>query len=132
MSRARHLLTKYGITEDQYDAVYRKQSGCCAVCKRPSGTFKHRLAIDHDHKSGEIRGLLCIHCNRYVIGRHRKELGASLLQNAYQYLISEYTGWIVPPKKKRRKKRVRIQSRSALRRSRNADPLSLTRNLRIT
>lgn len=107
MSRNTYLLRRFGITEDQYDEIYRKQGGCCAVCKRASGLFKHRLAVDHDHQSGEVRGLLCIHCNRYVVGRHRKELGADLLFNAYQYLTADYTGWIVPPKKKKKKKRGR-------------------------
>lgn len=133
MSRARHLFNKFGITEADYDALLSKQQGCCAVCGRHHTAFRKRLAVDHDHRTLEIRGLLCIHCNRYVVGRHRKENGAELLRAAYAYLTNEYPGLIVPvKKKKRRKKRVRIQPRSALRRSRNADPVSPPRGLRIT
>jgi len=44
-------------------------------------------------------------CNKFVVGRHRKEDGAELLLAAYTYLTREYTGWIVPPKVKRKKRR---------------------------
>src|SRR6266550_4960665 len=103
--RVRRLLLRYGITEGQYDALYRSQEGRCAVCKRAASNFKHRLSIDHDHKTGEIRGLLCIHCNRYVVGRHRKDFGSDLLKAAYEYLVRDYSGWIVPRKKKCRKRK---------------------------
>src|SRR5216110_416922 len=93
--RGRRLLFKYGITENDYDDLYRKQEGRCAVCKRAASSFKHRLSIDHDHKTGEIRGLLCIHCNRYIVGRHRREHGSDLLKAAYEYLVKDYSGWII-------------------------------------
>lgn len=80
--------------------------GRCAICNRPATTFRKRLAVDHDHKTKEIRGLLCLHCNRYVVGRHRKGLGADLLLKAYQYLTAEYPGYLIP-KRKKRKRRVR-------------------------
>lgn len=111
--RSSRLLFKYGITEEQYDEIYRTQQGCCAVCKRAASNFKHRLAVDHDHKTGEIRGLLCLHCNRYVVGRHRRELGSELLKAAYEYLTREYPGWIVPPRKKKRGKRLSKRKRNA-------------------
>jgi hypothetical protein len=109
-ARNYYLLKKYGITEVQYDDLLRKQHECCAVCKRHHTSFPIRLAVDHDHKTGEVRGLLCKYCNRYGVGRHRRENGASLLLAAAEYLLRpEYTGWIAPPriKKKRKKKRVR-------------------------
>lgn len=107
MSRNNYLLKRYGITEDQYNELLRKQEGRCAVCGRDGGKFKTKLAVDHDHKTGHVRGLLCKYCNRYIVGRHRKDVGASLLQSAYEYLLREYPGWVVPPKvkKKRRKKK---------------------------
>lgn len=111
--RERHLLARFGITGAQYDQLLRQQDLRCGVCKRLSSEFKHRLAVDHDHKTGEIRGLLCIHCNRWIVGRHRKDVGRDLLANAVIYLDNEYTGWVVPPKKKkkkygRRKKTLRV------------------------
>src|SRR6266576_6827044 len=103
MSRANHLLRKFGITESQYEDLFQNQQGCCAVCGRHADRFKIRLSVDHDHDTGEIRGLLYIHCNRYIVGRHRRDKGADLLKSAHEYLIREYPGWIVPPKPKRKK-----------------------------
>jgi len=101
------LLKRFGITEEQYDILYSEQRGCCAVCRRPAGSFKFRLAVDHDHQTKEIRGLLCTHCNRWIVGRHRKGLGAELLRSAYEYLARSYSGWLVPIKAKKKKRRVR-------------------------
>src|SRR6266576_2886546 len=103
--RARHLLKKFGITESQYADLLQRQHGCCAVCGRHADRFKIRLSVDHDHASNEIRGLLCIHCNRYIVGRHRRDKGSELLRAAYEYLTRDYPGWIVPPKRKKRRAR---------------------------
>jgi len=52
----------YGITSKEYQALWTKQQGKCAVCTCiPTG--KRKLAVDHDHISGQIRGLLCVQCN---------------------------------------------------------------------
>lgn len=110
--RSRHLLKKYGITEDDYNLLLERQNWSCGVCGRHQRLFKQRLAVDHDHKTGEVRGLLCTYCNRRIISRHRRELGASLLQAAFEYLTRDYSGWIVPPKIKKRK-HVRRRSRLA-------------------
>jgi len=53
----------YGITEDQYQLMLKKQNGKCAICKSDSKKFKYRLHVDHNHESGKIRGLLCVRCN---------------------------------------------------------------------
>lgn len=95
---------KYGLTEEMYATLLRQQDGCCAVCQRPATEFSKRLAVDHDHATGEIRGLLCIACNRYRVGRNRKGTGSiELLRNTVKYLDREYTGWFIPKKLKRRK-----------------------------
>jgi len=103
------LKTRYGLTGEQYEDLFQRQHGCCAICLRPSTEFKNKLAVDHDHVSGHIRGLLCNNCNRRVVGRHRREGNAEILLAAYDYLFREYPGWVVPPKikRKRRKKHVR-------------------------
>jgi lysine/ornithine N-monooxygenase len=57
-------LTRRGITQEQYDAMYKEQQGCCAICgKHESNILRNRLNIDHCHTTGAIRGLLCHHCN---------------------------------------------------------------------
>lgn len=55
------LRQRYGITLADYDAMLKAQGGGCAICAKPPG--KRRLAVDHDHKTGRIRGLLCSGCN---------------------------------------------------------------------
>lgn len=77
------LQYKFGITVEKYEEMFKKQEGKCLICKRPpSGRFK-RLAVDHCHKTGEIRGLLCSRCNR-AIGYFYDD--PALLQQAVDYL----------------------------------------------
>ncbi len=66
------LRRKYGIGADEYDRLLEAQGGTCALCDKPE-TARHRetvfsLAVDHDHATGEVRGLLCARCNR-VLGQ---------------------------------------------------------------
>lgn len=64
----RLLQRKYGISEEKYLAMLQGQNNECAICHR-SETLKlkkgtaRRLCIDHDHKTGKVRGLLCWKCN---------------------------------------------------------------------
>ena len=55
-------LRKYGMTVEQYEKMLANQGGVCAICKKPTKSGK-RLAIDHCHDTGHIRGLLCFRCN---------------------------------------------------------------------
>ena len=57
-----HLRRTYGITIEEYEAVVAAQGGVCSICGRPPK--KVRLSLDHDHKTGRMRGLLCVPCNR--------------------------------------------------------------------
>lgn len=102
-ARTYNLRRLYGITPEQYDELLQKQQGCCAICDKHESEFPTRLAVDHDHISGVIRGLLCRYCNHRVVGRHRDP---QLLRKVADY-VERDTGWLVPPKKKRRKKRPR-------------------------
>ncbi len=62
------LKLDYGITKEEYDVIFKEQNGCCAICNLPE-TRKHAkgkllsLSVDHDHKTGKTRGLLCSKCN---------------------------------------------------------------------
>ena len=53
---------KYGITEDDYNQMLKEQNHGCASCGQ-SCPSKKDLAIDHDHETGRVRGLLCMKCN---------------------------------------------------------------------
>jgi len=62
----RELKKKYGIDGDKYLEILAEQGGRCAVCqseKPSSGEHPKRFAVDHCHRSGKVRGLLCISCN---------------------------------------------------------------------
>jgi ribosomal protein S14 len=59
--RWRERLAAHGLTPASYDALYARQDGRCAVCRRP--LTARTLHIDHSHTSGETRGLLCPRCN---------------------------------------------------------------------
>jgi hypothetical protein len=58
----RKKLKGYGITEVQYRDMSRAQGGVCAVCGE-TNTSGMALAVDHSHRTGEVRGLLCNRCN---------------------------------------------------------------------
>jgi len=51
----------YGITLDEYDEMFDRQNGCCAICGEPE--IGRRLSVDHNHKTGQVRALLCQGCN---------------------------------------------------------------------
>src|SRR5438046_2462648 len=59
--REYNLRHEYGMEMSEYEALLRKQNNRCAICQeKPRGTKKARtLHVDHDHESGETRGLLC-------------------------------------------------------------------------
>jgi hypothetical protein len=64
------LKYKYGITLEQYDTVLQQQGYGCAICGRKTGGFNQYgplpLVVDHNHETGQIRGLLCDRCNRAI------------------------------------------------------------------
>jgi hypothetical protein len=59
----RYLKLYYGITLIQYNEIFNSQNGCCKICGTHQSELKKALFVDHDHKTGKIRGLLCHQCN---------------------------------------------------------------------
>lgn len=78
--RQRLLWVCYRLKEDEYATILAHQNGVCAGCYRPPGAI--RLAVDHDHKTGRIRGLLCWLCNS-AIGTLRDNATAATNLGAY-------------------------------------------------
>lgn len=76
------LRRRYGITSIQYDAMHKRQLGKCKICREPEREGV-RLAVDHCHNSGRIRGLLCRQCN---VGIGRLKESPVLLRRAAGYL----------------------------------------------
>lgn len=75
---------KYGIGLEEFTDLLAKQGGGCAICGATRGSKKSEsLFVDHDHKTGKIRGLLCSHCNS-MLGHSRDKV--SNLRRGIQYL----------------------------------------------
>ena len=60
--RTRFMLSAYGVTREKYEEMLERQGGLCGVCKKAQKSGR-KLAIDHDHDTGKVRGLLCQVCN---------------------------------------------------------------------
>ena len=92
---ANYLKRKYGITEQEYQDKLNSQGHVCDICKLPetrivkrkSKKYKSpvlpRLAVDHNHQTGEIRGLLCAKCN-IALGHLQDDI--KNLESAIEYL----------------------------------------------
>ena len=88
----RRLFTKFGLTAEMYDQMLRDQGGVCAICKKHESAPRSKLAVergnrrfavDHDHKTGGVRALLCNDCNR-ALGLFKESV--ELLRKAVEYL----------------------------------------------
>ena len=99
--------SRYGITLADYDLLLMVQDGKCGICLKPPGS--RRLAVDHDHRTGMVRGLLCSTgirggCNYGLLGNRDKDPG--LFLRAYNYLAGPpatgvlFQGALVPKKPK--------------------------------
>lgn len=96
IARKCKLRQKYGLTPEGYDAIHAKQKGLCAVCGKPEKTITakyhtvlnrrliRRLAVDHCHKTGKVRGLVCSNCNR---GMGMFGDDPDLMRKAINYLL---------------------------------------------
>jgi len=78
-------LSKFGISIEEYQDIYDKQNGSCAICNNVCVTGR-RLAVDHDHTTNKVRGLLCGKCNM-AIGLMRDDI--YLLKKSIIYLQGE-------------------------------------------
>jgi hypothetical protein len=56
----------FGLSPEDHNKMFEDQNGCCAICTRHQSEFKKALAVDHDHATGEVRGLLCAFCNTRI------------------------------------------------------------------
>lgn len=77
------LKAKFGMNINQYNELFKKQNGCCLICKKHQISLSKALAVDHCHQSNKIRGLLCSSCN---IGIGHLQDNVKVLQAAIDYL----------------------------------------------
>ena len=83
-NRERRMKITFGVEWDDYERMLACQEGRCAICRRLPRKFA--LAIDHDHSTGEIRGLLCYRCNHKLLGSADDD--PAILRRAADYLES--------------------------------------------
>lgn len=78
-----HIKRKYGISIDEYELMLVHQNNKCLICAKDQTKEQQAFAVDHCHKTGKIRGLLCCSCNR-GIGYLKDSI--QNLHSAIQYL----------------------------------------------
>ena len=76
------LRRAYGISLEDYNIILKQQNSVCAICENVCVSGR-MLSVDHSHKTGKVRGLLCINCNR-AIGNLKDDL--KLLNRMKKYL----------------------------------------------
>lgn len=79
-----HLVAEFKMTLQQFRDMEAQQGGVCKICLKPPTKSKKFLSVDHDHKTGKVRGLLCNRCNS-GIGYFKDN--TSLMLTAISYLL---------------------------------------------
>lgn len=91
LEREGHLRRKYGLTQNMFEALVLAQLGKCAVCDANEATDLH---VDHDHRTGKVRGLLCGKCNK-AIGLMNDD--PDLMMSAKRFLERSDAFWASSP-----------------------------------
>lgn len=88
-TRNHGLVRLYGITATEYEELHAAQAGVCAICKEPETLTRNgvlrNLCVDHDHITGQVRGLLCASCN-LAVGKFKDK--PDLMLSAADYLAA--------------------------------------------
>ena len=87
LAKNNQLKNTYKISIEEYEQKLKEQNYSCVICNRHRDEFKRNLSVDHDHKTGKVRSLLCIICNSNVaivedklemiqkyLNKHRKDV----------------------------------------------------------
>lgn len=82
-SHSARLVKTYGIDEVEYERIFRLQGGRCAICRNKPASI--RFAVDHDHATEEVRGILCKRCNHDLLGAAHDSV--EMLWRALTYLL---------------------------------------------
>jgi hypothetical protein len=85
--RDREYKKRFGITIEEYEALLERQDGRCAICRQPCR--RGRLAVDHCHATGRVRGLLCRSCN-IILGL--ADDSPAWMERAMKYLAAQDEG----------------------------------------
>ena len=91
--RDKLLKEKYGISIAQYNKMFKLVNGKCPICGTKLYNYHEKNGrraspVDHDHKTGRVRSVICYSCNRFRVGRNTAETAAKLVE----YLSSSFDG----------------------------------------
>lgn len=87
--RDAHLKRVFNITLDDYNRILNSQKGVCAICGLPESNKRMKnLAVDHNHNTGKVRGLLCRNCNIAIGALNTDNFGILNLKKAIEYLTN--------------------------------------------
>lgn len=91
--RDKYLQDTYGITEKQFEKMFKRQKGKCPIDDQKIYGYHEKQGrraspVDHDHKTGRVRGIICYTCNRFRVGRNTAETARHVLE----YLDSDFDG----------------------------------------
>lgn len=88
LNKVYNLKRNYGLTIEDYNSLAEVQNHSCALCKKHKTFFSrgYNLAVDHDHETGEVRGLVCYQCN-LTLAR-----GLEYFERAVEYLKTKPVG----------------------------------------
>ena len=75
--RYTRIKKNYGLEKEDYNNLLKRQHHKCAICGVDESELEKRLHVDHNHETGEVRGLLCVNCN----------LGLGLFKDSQEALI---------------------------------------------
>lgn len=82
-AHGKRLEKVYGIDSAEYDRIFKLQGGRCAICRNKPASI--RFAVDHNHKTGAVRGILCKRCNHDLLGGAHDDV--AMLYRAIEYLL---------------------------------------------
>lgn len=83
--RTRKLWSRYRMTPEDWELIWESQQGCCDICRRKLEKLGIGTCVDHDHKTGFVRGILCADCN-HGLGAFKDNV--DFLDHAATYLLT--------------------------------------------
>ena len=101
LRRHNRLVREYGLSLTDYETLFQRQNGMCAICQTKP---EQSLSVDHDHKTGQVRGLLCIRCNTGLGYVDNEEWLSRAIQYKAETLEIVAPVFINPPRKRRYKR----------------------------
>lgn len=88
-ARLKKIERVFGIAASDFNRMFEEQKGCCAICNKHQSELKKSLAVDHCHRTGKVRSLLCGNCNT-TLGLVGENL--VVLQTMIEYLSPRNNG----------------------------------------